>query len=380
MLGHAVAAALPSRGPRPQADDGWRRRKRVLGLLDEFDRRVQAAHTQTEVSILVSGMVEWLDREQASPGDRMYLQRSVTRIATTVRRAGWPALAAEVLERAVDAGLADEYIFAEAILNRLTLSQWATAERLMGEARTCGLTSRTVYGSMLSAYARQGWADKCREIFEHADREGFVTDECCAALIKAYGKQGAVELAQSVFEHAVGHGVAGGESYIALVNTYAHASRSTDARNAFDAARAQGLSDPRLFTGLVLAYCKCGFIGEAERACSAAIEQGHLSDLTVAVIVEWYAQRGHFRRAEKLLHRAEAAAVPGDAGHTALASAYQRKGHFSAARRIRRRTRDRQLASSAPRVVVGERFRQLRHAMRPDTSDEARDHALADAL
>jgi pentatricopeptide repeat protein len=379
MPGQAVAAALPSQGPRPQADDGWGRRKRVLGLLDEFDRQVLAARTQTEVSSLVRGMIEWLDREQASPGDRAYLQRSVTRVATAVRRAGWPALAAEMLERAVNAGLADEYIFAEAILNRLTLSQWAAADRLMDEARTCGLTSRTVYGSMLSAYARQGWADKCREIFEHADRDGFVTDECCAALIKAYGKHGSVEPAQSVFDHAVRQGVAGTECYVALVNTYAHASRSTDARDAFDAARVQGISDPRLFTGLVLGYCKCGFIGEAERACSTALEDGQLSDLTVAVIVEWYAQRGHFRRAEKLLHRAEAAAVPGNAGHTALASAYQRKGHFSAARRIRRRTRDRGLASSAPRVVVGERFRHLRQATRLDTRSEEHDHALADA-
>lgn len=349
MLGHAPVA-LSSSEPAPHVDNAWRKRKRVFGLLDEFDRRLAAATSHADVSTLARQAFDRLSREQAGPDDRMYLQRSITRLATAVRRAGWPSIAADTLEGAITRGLGDEYIFAEAVLNRLTLSQWATAERLMADARSAGLSSPTAYSSVLSAYARHGWVDKCREFFAHADSERMVTDECCAALIKAYGKGGFVDLAESIFEYARHLGVDDAECYIALVNTYAHASRSADARIAFDAATARGIADQRLFAGMILAYCKCGFSGEAERVWHSALEQGQVSDIAVAVLVDWYAQRGHFRRAEKLLARAEAASVPGDAAYLALAAAYQRRGHFSAARRMRGRARKRVPAASLPRL------------------------------
>lgn len=377
MLGQSLATFPPTEVAQRNKGDSWRKRGRVLQRLEDFDRELSATHAKADVARLVGDVLECLSREQAGPRDEMYLRRSITRVATAVRRGGWPAIAAQTLEQAIESGLADEYVYAEAILNRLMLNQWATAEQLMHEARVRGASSPTAYSSMLTIYARHGWTEKCLEFFEHANRDGMVTDECCGALIKSYGKGGHVDRAESVFRQAVEAGVAGCETFVSLVNTYAHASRCVDARIAFESAGARGIADPRLFTGLILAYCKAGFGGEAERAWQAALEQGYLSDMTVAVLVDWYAQRGHFRRAEKLLRRAEAASVPGDAGHLALASAYQRTGHFSAARRIRRHARTRTTGPGSS--WMADRLRpHVRRQPAARHTPEDTTHALAD--
>lgn len=361
------------------AADVWHKRRRVLELLDDFDRHLVRARSQADVVAHVRATLARLAREQADPGDRRYLTRSITRVATTLRRGGWAAIAVQPLEDLIERGLADDYVYAEAIRNHLMLNHWETAECLLVAARQRGLSSPTAYSSVLAAYSRWGWAEKCRDFFEHAVSEQMLTDEGCGALIKAYGKQGKVDLAESVFAYATTAGIAGSECHVALVKSYAHAGRHGDARTAFDAASAQGITDPRLVTGVVHAYCKAGLVAEAESICESALEQGVLSDLAVALLVEWYAQRGHFRRAERLLKRADAAAISGDTGHLALASAYQRKGHFSAARRLRRQARTQSPEAAAGRgpAPVAQAFKTSAFAGR--SSEERGVYALATA-
>jgi len=321
----------------------WRQRtlKRdiAVGIVEAFIERLGALKLRSAVLDETTRVVEQLVDAQGAAEDQSYLVRSLCRVATAVRKAGWPAVASVVVEGAIERGQADAYVFGEAVHCRLAAGDWQQAEALMDRARNLKLTSSAAYTSMLTAFARLGWVERCGLVFEKADADGVLTSECCAAMIRACGKAGRLERAIAAFERAQAFGCDQQDCYQALITAYAHSGRAGDARAVFDQAGRRGYRDKRLFTSLIVAYCTCGYSREAERVLDVALALGEADDISVMCLVEWYGARRHFRRAEKLLREGESRGLTLSASYDALAGAYRKHRCYSAARRLDRHKR-----------------------------------------
>jgi pentatricopeptide repeat protein len=292
----ATSAASPPGG-------AWRLAKRdtALSIVDAFLETLPSLRTAADVAAAVQRTRDELHRAQGDPGDRAYFTRSISRLATATRRAGWAAVAADLLDWAIAEQLFDPFIFAEAVQCRATLEQWSAAEQTIAAARRLGVVSTAAYTSVLTAYAKLGWASRCRRVFDRADADGLTTGECYAALMKAYSHARCMRLVVRTFDRARGRHLDDVGCHLVLISAYGRTGRAGRARAVFELACERWPSEPRLYTAMIAAYCRNGMPDSAERVLRTAVENGRADHITFEVLVSWYIRRRERRRAERLI-------------------------------------------------------------------------------
>jgi pentatricopeptide repeat protein len=288
------------------------KRNAAVSIVEEFVGALGTMTSESTVAAAVADVRARLEREQSGAADRAYLARSICRVATAVRRAGWAIAAASLLDWALEQQLADTFVFAEAIQCRLALGRWRDAERLIWTARRQHAISVAAYTSVMSMYARLGWASRCRRLFDRAELDGLATSECVAALIKAYSMAGCVKASSRVFGRAkrTGHDDLG--CHIAMMAAYGRSGQPALAQKVFDEARLRHIEDHRLFTTMISVYCRNGMPDAAESVLALAIDAGHADRVTFEVLFGWYSRRREGPRAQRIAAWCHQAGIPSD--------------------------------------------------------------------
>jgi pentatricopeptide repeat protein len=310
------------------------KRHAALIELGRFRRLLEQSTSQPDVERLVTRTRDRLLRIQGRRADRPYLSKSLSQIATAVRRRGWPAAALELLRWAIANDAADRYILTDVIQCELALGDLPGALETLAIARKQCWATDGMYAAVISATAKAGALTRARDLFDQALADGMAKSFCFTSLINAYGKAGHLDVARTLLARAHAFGYASSASYTAVIDACGKLGDLVGAREQFDAARMHGLAGPPTYTALIDAFGRAGDIESAQRCFDEARASGRLSDFSYAALLDAYAKAGHLRCAERLFDEARVKGYMSAHCYTIMISAHRRAKRHRAARKL----------------------------------------------
>lgn len=253
------------------------KRNAALELIHAFRRAVATTPGGDGIRAATMQARERALALQGSPTDRPYLQKTISQLATTLRRAGWTAICADLLEWAIGAQLEDAFLYTELVMCHLGADDAGAAEQVLGRAEACGMVGEAIYASLVAAWGRAG---------RPAD-------------------------AQRIFDRAVRARVSGHCAYTALMDGYIRAGDLAQARAVFAQAESTGSLDPGAYAVLLRAYIKAGCAGEVARLGRQADAAGCMTDGMRTTVTQILHRAGRTRQANRFRRRARPVVSPG---------------------------------------------------------------------
>lgn len=205
-----------------------RKRNAALALIDEY-RHVIASTSDAAAVRAATERARRLALElQGAPLDRPYLTKTISQLATALRRAGQPAICIELIEWALGEQLADSFLFTELVQCYVGVDEVQTAEAVLRRAEERGMVGEAIYASLVSAWGRAGRPGDARRIFDRAQHAGVCGRVACTALMDSYVRAGDLAQAQRVFTEAQAMGCLDTGAYAVLLRAYIRAGCAAD--------------------------------------------------------------------------------------------------------------------------------------------------------
>jgi pentatricopeptide repeat protein len=275
-----------------------RKRDEALEVIALFVDGVTRQRGEAAIECLTDAALDRLLNIQGARSDRKFLARSVTQIATALRRSNNVRLAEKALNWAVGHGAVDAYVVVELLNVHLSRYELLAADRVMLWARDVGLASRAMYSAAVAACARDADWSRAQRLFECAKLDRLLSPHLYTGLITTYGRAGLLEQAASA--HCL--------------------------------AQRDGAMTAASYAALICAYGKCGDLASAERTFRMAMRQECVSTSAYTALIQSYGGQRRIERAQELFLRAKQSGLVDGRTYVALTSVLCRARRWSEAK------------------------------------------------
>jgi pentatricopeptide repeat protein len=314
-------------------------RDAVLKVLGVYKLELKDASTSSQAHQLTSKTRARLEDLQGDRTCRRHLAKSLSQMATALRKHGWVSIALDLLDWAIDNRAVDVYILNDAIQCHLAIGDIAAAESLLSIANRIQLASDGMYAALVELHAKTGDLQRAQELFDEANANHLAGEFCFTAMIDGYGKAGRIREAEAVFEVARCHGFAGAAIFTPMLDAYGKRGDLKRARELFDEAKLLCADRQSIYTALIDAYGKAGEWEAAERLFDELRAGGMPSSHSYAALLYAHGKAGNVQQAQKVFDDAKARGVLNPVAYVTMMKIYQASGRASQAQSLLRQAR-----------------------------------------
>lgn len=320
----------------PAPDEQFEKRDAALEVVGRFIDAVTNSQHASAVLALTRETVSRL--EQMQVGSPRHFAKSLSRLANTLRRAGYVEQAISLLQWAESRELLDQYLVDDLVRCHLAQKDLQAVEAVAGRAERLRLHPVYALASLARAHSRSGEAGRVPELCERAVRAGVGSDLTFGLLIEACGTRD-VSAAASLFAVAAYRRVDGAAAHSALAAVYFHAGVFDEVERVFLAAKSRGLVSVRLCTVMVKTLAKLLRLVDAGHLLDEAAASGWDDPRAYAALIQAHIDHHGFKEAREWLRRAHASGNADDGCYARVIAAYAKAGYAHAARRLYRQAR-----------------------------------------
>jgi pentatricopeptide repeat protein len=314
-------------------------RDAVLEVLRAYKLELSRATTSADARDITAKARAHLEGVQGDRTYRRHFAKSLSQMATALRRHGWVAIALDLLDWAIDNGAVDVYILNDAIQCHLAIGDIAAAERLLSIANGSRLASDGMYAALLEKHAKTGNIQRARELFDEASANRLAGEFCYTAMIDGYGKTGRIREAEAVFDAARQRGFATAAIYTAIVDAHGKRGGLQRAQELFDEAKPLCADRQSMYTALIDAYGKAGEWKAAERLFDELRASGRPSCHSYAALVYAHGKAGNVKQAQQVFNEAKERGVVSPVAYVTLMNIYRSSGRRQQAQSLLRQAR-----------------------------------------
>jgi pentatricopeptide repeat protein len=314
-------------------------RDAVLEVLATYRLELQSATTSAEVNQITAKTRARLEDLQGERNYRHHFAKSLSQMATALRKRGWVTIALDLLDWAIDNGVVDTYIVNDAIQCHLATGDLDAAEKRMAIANQNHLANDGMYAALVETNAKTGNVPRARELFDEAAANHLAGEFCHTAMIDGYGKAGLTGEAEAIFNGARALGFRSAGIFTAIIDTYGKRGELTRAQQLFDEAKSLCADRQSIYTALIDAYGNAGDWKAAERLFDELRASVIPSRHSYAALLSAHGKAGNVRRARNLFNEAKERGALSPIAYLTLMKIYQERGCSHQAHRLLRRAR-----------------------------------------